>query len=107
MPHGMGYQRLAMDMSLLSLQVLVDVGKYDEALDIFDRLNVPGTPAMRQTYGAEYRIYAIRGRREEALAGAAELEELAEERSPEGQAVSRAIAATIRAVCGDLDPRAA
>ena len=32
---------------------------------------------MRQTYGAEYRIYAIRGRREEALAGAAELEELA------------------------------
>ena len=97
-----GYRQLAMDMSLLSLQVLVDLGEYDEALEILDRLNVPGHPVMRQTYGAEYRIYAIRGRREEALAGAAELEELALERSPEGQAVSRAIAATIRGVCGDL-----
>ena len=99
-----GYQRLAMDMSLLSLQVLVDLGAYDEALEIFDRLNVPGHPVMRQTYGAEYRIYAIRGRREEALAGAAELEELAQERvSPEGRAVTRITAATIRGVCGDLE----
>ena len=31
-----------MDMSLLSLQVLVDLGAYDEALEILDRLNVPG-----------------------------------------------------------------
>jgi class 3 adenylate cyclase/tetratricopeptide (TPR) repeat protein len=99
-----GYRRLAEDMTLLSLQVLVDAGAYDEALEIFHRLNVPGHPVMRQTYGAECRIYALRGRREEALAGAAELEKVASERSPEGQAVSRAIAATIRAICGDLAP---
>ena len=74
-----GYRQLSPGMSLLSLQVLLDLGAYDEALEIFDRLNVPGDPMMRQTYGAEYRIYAIRGRREEALAGAAELEALARE----------------------------
>jgi class 3 adenylate cyclase/tetratricopeptide (TPR) repeat protein len=97
-----GYRQLASDMSLLSLQVLADIGAYDEALDIFDRLNEPGNPAMRQTYGAQYRIYALRGRCEEALAGAAEVEALADERTSEGQYVSRAIAASIRAICGDL-----
>jgi len=99
-----GYRQLARDMSLLSLQVLVDIGAYDEALDIFDGLNEPGSPAMRQTYGAQYRIYALRGRCEEALAGAAEVEALADERSSEGQYVSRAIAASIRTICGDLAP---
>jgi tetratricopeptide (TPR) repeat protein len=96
-----GYRQLALDMSLLSLQVLVDMGAYDEALDIFEGLNEPGNPAMRQTYGAQYRIYAIRGRQEEALAGAVELEERADKATPEQQAISRAIAATIRAACGD------
>ena len=99
-----GYRQLARDMSLLSLQVLVDIGAHDEALDIFDGLNEPGSPAMRQTYGAQYRIYALRGRCEEALAGAAEVEALADASSSEGQYVSRAIAASIRAVCGDLAP---
>jgi tetratricopeptide (TPR) repeat protein len=100
-----GYRQLASDMSLLSLQVLLDLGAYDEALEIFDRLNVPGHPAMRQTYGAQYRIYALRGRREEALRGADELEEMAREAatSSERRIVSRATAATIRAVCGDLE----
>jgi tetratricopeptide (TPR) repeat protein len=83
----------------------MDLGAYDEALEIFDGLNVPGHPAMRQTYGAQYRIYALRGRREEALRGADELEEMAPEAatSPERRIVSRATAATIRAVCGDLE----
>ena len=99
-----GYRQLAIDMSLLSLQVLVDLGAFDEALEIFDRLNVPGHPMMRQAYGAQYRIYAIRGRRQEALLGADELEELAQEAvSPEARGITRVIAAAIRGVSGGLE----
>jgi class 3 adenylate cyclase/tetratricopeptide (TPR) repeat protein len=99
-----GYGPLAMGMTLLSLQLLRDMGAYDEALEIYDRLNVPGSPEMRQTYGAQYRIHAVRGLREEALAGAEVWEEVARTTTnPEGRVTARGIAASIRGTCGDLE----
>jgi tetratricopeptide (TPR) repeat protein len=99
-----GYGPLSTGMTLLSLQVLLDMGAWDDALEIFDQLNVPGDPAMRQTYGAQYRIYALRGRREEALVGAQEMEERARQSpSAEVRVVALATAATIRAVAGDVE----
>jgi len=97
-----GFGQLSTGMTLLSLQVLMDLGAYDEALEIFDRLNVPGDGAMRQTYGAQYRIYAVLGRRDEALAGVRELEALSREAaSAEGRVLTRATAAAICGVVGD------
>jgi tetratricopeptide (TPR) repeat protein len=99
-----GYGPLAMGMTLLSLQLICDMGAYDEALAIWDRLKVPGSPEMRQSYGAQYRIQAIRGLCEDALAGLEEWEEVARtSANPEARVLARGIAASVRGTCGDLE----
>ena len=100
-----GFASLADGMTLMSLQILEDQGAYDDALETWDRLNVPGEPAMLQAHGAQYRMYARRGRRDEALAGVDELEEIGRRESvdPEYRVNSLATAAVIRSAFGDLE----
>ena len=103
-----GFGALSTGMTLLSLQVLMDMGAYDEALEIFDRLNVPGDGAMRQTYGAQYRIYAFADGGRRRLPASAELEAMAREGgSPEKRVQTRATAAAICGVLGDHGSAAA
>ena len=100
-----GFAGLATGMTLLSLQVLIDQGAYEEMLATLDRLNLPaGDPEMRQAYGAQYRLYAVRGLRDRARAGAEEQEDLGRSSvGAEARVVTRITAASVRGVIGDLE----
>ncbi|MGH2455989.1 MAG: ATP-binding protein [Candidatus Limnocylindria bacterium] len=101
-----GFQPLLEGMTLFHLQVVKDTGAYDEVIETWETVRRPGDPAMRQSYHAPEVVYALRGRRDEAMAQIDELEELARgAKNAEPKVALLANAAFIRATFGD--PQAA